>query len=176
MLNAAASTNAKRRKGCCIWSWTWRGSRCWCPSAHPRWAPPRICASSWGARATWAPARPGLRHPGGAAMSSAFVAPCGHGGPTSASSNEQRYLLHLFRWGSFVDLATTTTGFYWGLRFCSVGCALSCIPLQLLSSPLRFLWRVSKFGKGESAVKRGAYGNDERRAVAAASAWSFAAA
>jgi hypothetical protein len=25
-------------------------------------------------------------------MSSAFVAPCGHGGPTSASSNEQRYL------------------------------------------------------------------------------------
>jgi hypothetical protein len=36
------------------------------------------------------------------------------------------YCFHLGR-GSFVDL--TTTGFYWGLRFCSVGCALSCISM-----------------------------------------------
>ena len=35
----------------------------------------------------------------------------------------------LLRRGSFVNLAMHTAGFYWGLRFCSVGCALSCISM-----------------------------------------------
>jgi hypothetical protein len=43
--------------------------------------------------------------------------------------------------GSVVNLATT--GFYWGLRFCSVGCALSCISMgptaAALLLPIAFL-------------------------------------
>jgi hypothetical protein len=45
----------------------------------------------------------------------------------------------LLRRGSFVNLAMHTAGFYWGLRFCSVGCALSCISMGPTAAALLFI-------------------------------------